>query len=81
MSTESDMEALAKRRRLSHDGIDATTKAVVASIDEQFKVAVVDFRAKDAALKFTNSLKTTGFAVLTNVRFSCRVAIICVPGL
>ena len=34
--------------------------------DEQFAVAVVDYNAADAAKKLTDSLKTTGFAVLTN---------------
>lgn len=33
---------------------------------EDFRVAVVDFAAPGAAMHFTNSLKTTGFAVLTN---------------
>lgn len=35
-------------------------------LDEQFDVAVVDFAAPGAAKRFTDSLKTTGFAVLTN---------------
>lgn len=34
--------------------------------DEKFSVAVVDFTADDAAKKLTDSLKSTGFAVLTN---------------
>ena len=36
------------------------------TIGTKFKVAVVDYRAPDAAKRFTDSLKTTGFAVLTN---------------
>jgi len=40
--------------------------AVPADIDEKFKVAVVDFGDPDAPCKFTQSLKTTGFAVITN---------------
>jgi hypothetical protein len=39
---------------------------IAAQIDAKFKVAVVDYRAPDAAKRFTDSLKTTGFAVLTN---------------
>jgi len=42
------------------------TDGIAAQIDAKFKVAVVDYRAPDAAKKFTDSLKTTGFAVLTN---------------
>ena len=34
--------------------------------DDKFQVAVVDFRAEGAARKFTDSLKNTGFAVLTD---------------
>ena len=34
--------------------------------DEKFAVAVVDFKAANAAKKLTDSLKNTGFAVLTN---------------
>ena len=35
-------------------------------MDARFRVAVVDFAAPDASQRFTDSLKTTGFAVLTN---------------
>ena len=42
------------------------TGGIAAQIDAKFKVAVVDYRAPDAAKTFTDSLKTTGFAVLTN---------------
>lgn len=35
-------------------------------MDDKFAVAVVDYTAADAAKKLTDSLKSTGFAVLTN---------------
>lgn len=40
--------------------------ATLDEMGEEFSVAVVDYAAPDAALRFTDSLKTTGFAVLTN---------------
>ncbi len=43
-----------------------TSASIAAKIDDKFKVAVVDYSAPDAAKKFTDSLKSTGFAVLTN---------------
>jgi len=43
-----------------------TGSDIAAKIGEKFKVAVVDYSAPDASKKFTDSLKTTGFAVLTN---------------
>ena len=58
----------AKRRReerVSREGADVITE-VYSKIDDKFKVAVVDFKSPDAAQQFTDSLKTTGFAVLTN---------------
>ena len=41
-----------------------------SNFDEQFAVAVVDFSANDAPKKLTDSLKNTGFAVLTNTPVS-----------
>ena len=35
-------------------------------LEDKFAVAVVDFAAADAAKRLTDSLKSTGFAVLTN---------------
>ena len=44
----------------------STRAAKKPKCDDKFKVAVVDLRDPDAALRFTDSLKSTGFAVLTN---------------
>lgn len=44
----------------------STPKKMKVELDERFQVAVVDFSAPDAPARFTDSLKSTGFAVLTN---------------
>ena len=52
------------RRRRSRSKL--ATRAATFEDNATFSVAVVDFEEDGAARKFTDSLKKTGFAVLTN---------------